>query len=51
MCIVIEAIVELDPGLVGRTQIARKEMRASWCLIGAWVSQAHRLEETLRQIQ
>ena len=52
MCIVIEAIVELDPGLVGRTQIARKEIEGFLgVLIGMGVSEAHLLEETLRQVQ
>ena len=52
MCNVIEAIVELDPGLVGRTQSARKEIEGFLgVLIGMAVSEAHRLEETLRQIQ
>jgi hypothetical protein len=48
----MEAIVGLDPGLVGRTQIARKEIEGFLgVLIGMGVSEAHRLEETLRQIQ
>jgi hypothetical protein len=52
LCVLIEAILRLDPSLAGHAQTARKEIEGFLgVLIGMGIADANRLEEALRNIQ